>query len=1014
MEEMVVTGTRIKGLSNDGPRPVQVITRTDIDASGLVSLGDLLQNLPGQGSGLNTTFNNGGTGATNVDIRNLTASRTLVLVNGRRWVASGSGANSSVDLNTIPLSIVERIEVLKDGASAVYGTDAIAAVINIILTDDFDGAQLRLHAGGYSASGGGGDRQYTWTFGGDTDRGNFIVVVDYTDQKALSNADRPETAARPAGGGSSGTPQGRFAYSELTNFFDFGETCSNFTVREGTTGSDGSATSVATSASAANFRCWTSPADRFNYNPYNYIETPNVRKSVTAYGNYELFDGVNAEFNILYLNRTSEQLLAPTPLFYGDDPDERISATQRYNPFGVAFCEDGAVDCVRGRASSLAAENSQILAGSTSSFGSGSSAYEVYYVDGNGDGAFGYTDSDGDGVWDAGEAGTGGDQVVAVFSGGNLYDHNYLASNAKLLATQGWLGRRLLEVSNRLYQQNTHTYRVSFELEGDIGSTGWSWNTYWIWAQNQNEEATNGLVNVPRLAQALGPDSGCTGDCVPLDIFSGQGADGAYLGDGLWSGSGTIDQAMINFISFEAHDRGGNEVTNYGFDISGSIGQIGGRDIGVAFGYEQREQSGYFTPDALISGGYSSGNASQPTVGKYTSDDTYFEITLPIFDSSAVTWDVNAAVRQTDYDAFSAGDSLRLNTLVGLFDDKLRFRVTYAEGIRAPSIGDLFGGTGDSYPELNDPCDHLAENFLGTYTQGGSNITRAAAVVGGVLQDGVTPVQSTHCSAIPALWTQPNNQIRITVGSNPNLVPETSETTVWGAVWQPKDNIQLSVDFYDITITGAISNVPTQDQLDLCYRDNNQSFCQNIDRAVSGAIRDIRVGPVNSDIIETSGADVAFYWNDINVGLGTLDVAADVAYVDEYYEVNFAGVVNYYAGRVIGNARDNYTRSRATASVTWNANSSWSANARLKWFKEAQGWRNINTYSRELDAVYYIDLQATYRLPIEVVEASLTFGIENVMDEDPPFFPESFANDFDPSYRTWGSQLYSIRAVVNF
>ena len=845
MEEMVVTGTRIKGLSNDGPRPVQVITRTDIDASGLVSLGDLLQNLPGQGSGINTTYNNGGDGSTRVDIRNLGASRTLVLVNGRRWVASGDGADSAVDLNTIPLSIVERIEVLKDGASAVYGTDAISAVINIILTDDFDGAQLRVQAGDYTASGGGGDRQYTWTFGGDTDRGNFMIVVDYTDQKALSNADRPETAARPSFGGSSGTPQGRFAYGQIQNYFSVGD-CSNFTVNEGTTGSDGTTTSVATTTSAnSNFRCWSSPADRFNYNPYNYIETPNVRKSVSAYGNYEIFDGVNAEFNILYLNRTSEQLLAPTPLFYGDDSfTENISATNRYNPFRVEFCALGHEQCVRDRASAVATENNLLLATSTSTFGTGSSAYEVYYVDGNADGSFGYTDSDGDGVWDAGEAGTGGDQVVAVYTPDrNLYDQNYNTSEAKLLATTGWLGRRLLEVSNRLYQQHIHTYRVSMELEGDIGSTGWSWNAYWIWAQNQTEEATNGLVNVPRLAQALGPDAACTAPCVPLDIFSGQGADGSYLGDGLWSGSGTISQAMINFISFEAHDRGGNEVTNYGFDISGSLGQIGGRDIGVAFGYEQREQSGYATPDALIAGGYSSGNANSPTSGKYTSEDTYIEIALPIIDNSAVRWDINAAVRQTDYDAFSADDSLRLNTLVGLFNDTLRFRVTYAEGILAPSIGALFGGTADSYPELNDPCDHLASNFLGTYTLNGSAVTRAEAVVGGVLQTGVTPVQNTHCAAAAGVSHYSRNQttqIRITVGSNANLTPEQSETTVWGVVWQPRDNIQLSVDVYDIEITEAISGVPPQDQLDMVATTNNDPrFCVNIDRGTSGLFSDI-------------------------------------------------------------------------------------------------------------------------------------------------------------------------------
>ena len=113
-----------------------------------------------------------------------------------------------------------------------------------------------------------------------------------------------------------------------------------------------------------------------------------------------------------------------------------------------------------------------------------------------------------------------------------------------------------------------------------------------------------------------------------------------------------------------------------------------------------------------------------------------------------------------------------------------------------------------------------------------------------------------------------------------------------------------------------------------------------------------------------------------------------------------------------GPGRANYTRARATASVTWNATSTWSATANLKWFKDATGIDGSDL--TPLAATSYLDLQASYRLPIEVVEATLTFGIENVLDEDPPLFTDAFANDFDPSYRTWGSQLYSVRATVNF
>ena len=143
LETVVVTGSRIAYSPTDGPQPLTVVTRDDIDASGLLSIGDLIQRLPVQGSGVNRTYNNGGDGSIRVELRALGSARTLVLVNGKRWVASGEGANSSIDLNTIPMAAIERIEVLKDGASAaVYGSDAIAGVVNIILRKNVEGIEF--------------------------------------------------------------------------------------------------------------------------------------------------------------------------------------------------------------------------------------------------------------------------------------------------------------------------------------------------------------------------------------------------------------------------------------------------------------------------------------------------------------------------------------------------------------------------------------------------------------------------------------------------------------------------------------------------------------------------------------------------------------------------------------------------------------------------------------------------------------------------------------------------------
>ena len=130
-----MTGSRIRRADYETAQPIQIITRQDIESTGITSIGELLERLPYAGSGgLNTAVNNVGNGSELLDLRYLGPQRVLVLVNGRRWVNQLEvfGGSGGVDLTTIPIGVVERIEILKDGASAVYGTDAIAGVVNLI------------------------------------------------------------------------------------------------------------------------------------------------------------------------------------------------------------------------------------------------------------------------------------------------------------------------------------------------------------------------------------------------------------------------------------------------------------------------------------------------------------------------------------------------------------------------------------------------------------------------------------------------------------------------------------------------------------------------------------------------------------------------------------------------------------------------------------------------------------------------------------------------------------------
>ena len=142
VEEVAVTGSRIKSAESLSPAPIVVMSTEEIRAQGLASIGDVLQTLVVQSNAINTQANNGGDGSTRVNLRGLGTQRTLVLVNGRRFVPGGTGADASVDLNAIPAAVIERVEVLKDGASAVYGSDAVGGVVNIITRTGMEGIEI--------------------------------------------------------------------------------------------------------------------------------------------------------------------------------------------------------------------------------------------------------------------------------------------------------------------------------------------------------------------------------------------------------------------------------------------------------------------------------------------------------------------------------------------------------------------------------------------------------------------------------------------------------------------------------------------------------------------------------------------------------------------------------------------------------------------------------------------------------------------------------------------------------
>ncbi len=361
-EEVVVTGSRIRQNPVESVAPLQTATAADIDRSGEISVADYLQRLPISGSAINRSNNSSGNlgfppdgggigaGSSEIDLRYLGSKRVLVLVDGKRWVrgSSASGVSGAVDLNTVPTAAIERIEVLQDGASPIYGSDAIAGVVNIITRSDFSGAGFETNQGMFD-EGDGYTQDYSVSFGAGAERSRAFFAASYSRQDAVYSKDRELSreviyGAPPGVGGSSGTPQGRFIFLDPRGDVDGdGEldavdvTLNTGVVNDGTM----LPTYDPNNPASADFHAFGT-SDRFNFRPYNYLVTPNRRVNLFGKAEYDISDNVLFRFTAAYTNRKSSNQAAPNPLFLGSDAGSGfyfdnifIPADQRYNPFGI-------------------------------------------------------------------------------------------------------------------------------------------------------------------------------------------------------------------------------------------------------------------------------------------------------------------------------------------------------------------------------------------------------------------------------------------------------------------------------------------------------------------------------------------------------------------------------------------------------------------------------------------------------------------------------------------------------
>ncbi len=930
MERIEVTGSRIKKAEIEEQVPVQVITREDIDRTGLTSVADVVQLLTASGSALNTKFNSSGNfgfspngdgvgaGSAQVDLRHLGSKRVLVLVDGIRWVneSSASGVGASTDLNTIPLALVERVEVLKDGASSIYGSDAIAGVVNIITRRDFDGAEISGYYGEFDGDGETKRGDFSWG-GSDGEGLNWFFSASYVEQDPVFSRDR-EQAAFPVPGtgltfGSSATPQGRFIFINpvansacpLVDLDDNPATppvafC-NITTPNGRTFSP--------SPSFPGDFIPFSTASRFNFSQFNLVLTPSERSSVFGQFRLPFNDNLTMYAKALYNRRESVNQAAPEPIFLGPDAGTgnpfadniTISRFNQFNPFGIDL---------------------------------------------------------------------GPNNLILV-------------------------GRRPIEGGPRVFEQDVETLYIGGGLEGSMiwNDSPWYWDVNVMFSNNDARQTNFGSYDIGNINQALGPNALCVAPCVPLNIFGGPG---------------TITPAMLNFIQPVFRDASRNSISLFSANLSGDLFALPAGPLAMATGFEHRRLEGSYNPDPLTVAGRYNGVPSLPTSGEYDVSEVFVEFSVPLIADApfAKKLDLSLAGRYSDYSTFGGEFTPKYGLRWQVVDEFL-VRATFAEGFRAPSIGELFGSAARADLVIDDPC------LIGL--------------------DGSPPNGNpANCAAlgVPGGAAQANSQISVTTGGNAGLEPERADTFTAGFVWSPEfaangvwsDRLDIEVTYYDQEVQGAIQAIDAQTQLNLCVATLSPQFCNGISRASTGGINGFSNRLTNLGAIETSGWDFDLTWVLPETGFGRFKFVWLNTYVDDYKAVGAAGQVQPRAVGIEVNdsAIPEWT---STAILDWRLGS-WTAayTARhtsdlVEQCGDAAGFpvcSNPVAGTNRLGSVTYHDFQVGYRLDV-LRGLQLTAGLNNAFDKDPPICLSCSLNGYDAStYDIPGGRFWYLRADLRF
>ncbi|MDR7191617.1 TonB-dependent receptor [Luteimonas terrae] len=877
LDRIEVTGSRIRQVDVETAQPITTINRDQIQAGGFNTVADILQNIPSAGS---PTFSrtspltsNQEAGGQYIDLRNLGAQRTLVLVNGKRLGISPDGFQ---DVSTIPTAMVERIDILKDGASSIYGSDAMAGVINIITRTNFEGAEANAYFGQYD-DGDGAKKSFDFVIGMAGERGSITIGAESHTEDEVWARDR------------------FFSNDSYPGYPQYSTTVVGQWGNWRPVGSTGPWQAPDRGSSALGPGVWhdQNASDTSKPSDQMHVMTPLERRSLFTNVNYDLTDNVRFTADMSYTKRSSDRQIAgyPTQSTVIGAP---MSVDSYFNPTGGA-------DPVNWR-------------------------------------------------------------------------------------RRGW------EVPRTTATDQT-TWRFAAALQGsfEIGDRFFDWDAGYMYNENDLTIINNGNFFIPNVRRAVGPSfvnaqgqvvCGTPGaeiaGCVPWNPFAGFGT-GAVA-------NSLADPAVQAYLFKQEQALGRTETNNFFANLAGSLFTLPAGDLGFAVGVEHRKEEGGFTPDAIAQSGDSTNLASGPTYGAYSLDEVYAELNIPVLADVAFAQELsfNVASRYSDFDTFGDTTNSKAGFKWRPIEDLL-VRGTWSEGFRAPTIGDLFGGTSDTFTTgFRDPCD---------------TVYGVAAGSPRCLQDVPVGYRQLQQGFVPTTTPGAQTPVAFTSGSNPLLEPETSVSKTLGLVYNPNyvQGLSVALDWWNIRIENTIVADAPNTILSDCYVGLIESRCALFSRdpSLGNIVAELQYGGRNAGYAETEGYDL-----DVNYGLSTdfgrFDARWATTYVS-FYEIKSTNDVEAVPGQANGFGGSFRVRSNLNLSwsledfaVTWGMRYN-SGSKEGCYFEELCSLPNYQAPDtlgtivpqNEIGSVTYNDLQVSWQAPWN---ARIAIGANNVLDRDPPIY----------------------------